>query len=1610
VPSGQMIPVEQWTVEDVEQEAEGEVTVDDAAEQLPPTAVPDVFGVRAGALVSLPLLYNDHDPNRSDVLSVSPASAGSDLPTEFGDMTLVAGNQAATVRVRAPAGGTGSFTYTVTDGIASSPPAAVSLSVVPDDQNTEPIWCGVTECTQVWPTPQIAAGGTITVPVLNGWVDPESDPIVLADVVSVDPSAPIAVVPTADGEVAIRHTDANAASQLLVVRITVMDSRGATAQRDLEVAVSAAPQLTVRPGAFVALTGSSTEVEVATLVTGGSGSYRLLDAADASTRTGVLSVTPNVTDGTIGLQASASGEFSVSFTVQDAQTLAERAATLRLTVLDQPQPLGVPPLTAFLRAGEDATISVLDAVQNTSGRVLIVASATSDTPQLTTAVVSQTHVRLRGSTPDGLPGPIGTVRYTVTDGAGNFVEGSITVFLVPPAHDIAPIAIADSATVKAGALVDIPVLDNDVSPRGERLALYPDLVGSGQAGELAFVSGSRVRYLAPTEPGVYTLTYNAYLESSPDRLAAATISVTVLADGANRAPVPRALVARVLAGKSVDIPVTSSGVDPDGDPISVVELEQPPAGQGVATIGAGGDTIVYHAPEGGVVGGQVSLAYTVRDPDGDTGVGILRIGVLGDDLADVTPVTISDRLRVSVGASTPLTVLPLVNDRDPSQGRLTIVELVPNAPAGSPEFERLESLIDSGTSLEDGSVLLRAGDVVGTQSYVYTVESSVTSSTAQGLIVVTVAETASPDRPVVDDTVVDLTTRRQLASGLDVVAGKVSWITGDPGTLTLSLWRDSTRYTVSGNEISGNPPAQGDLVPFRLDGTGADGEPVTAYGFLRIPAFDDMRVELSGAFDPVVVEEGTTEEFDVSAGVLVDSRDDIELRDDAAYAVQRADSSCAFSTGTTAAYSAGDGAPWTDNCSVMVRVSGQDTWSVLAVPIAVIPGEPQAILSSITRTINPGASETIDLYENLTTWEGGAVGDRSQLDYESQYSGSSFTVTRSGESLAIEARADAVPGTTETIRISVSNFGGLSAAITAVVGIAAPDAPRGATFTEQCAVSAPSCVVTAIGLPGEYDPFEGKAGGGLKVISVSAGSGCSVASFSVTGTTQLTATWPAVAKPPGGTCTATFTVQDAQGRNGTGEFTLDLQGYPAAPATVSTVEFDRTSVTLEIPIGGAADAHPPITSVAIYEGGGEVGADCALAGPTAYRCVIDGLENGAPHTYTARTVNDIGESDSTSPHTTWAYAPPEITALAGEAVYRAGITSTTEGVVELTISAADDAASFRVTNTNETITRTGAVTVADVTLPSGAAASIEVIPISRFDPPTAGANEGAADTVSILVIGSPSYTGPGSVSVNGPNASIAPPELALNGALSTTDITYVATQTGVSCEPDADGNLTIQGVGGETQQSGTTEFSGLQANRTYTFYACASNGFGVAMSSGVQGFTWVPPPAPTGNLTYEVKNVPGEEEYIGRFVWGEISVPTPDPAPPDFSTYYTSDAYGQSSLQNSFVLDLNPYVYYCLQPDLSRCGPASAITPGNNVLTAVTVEYLAYQPPGYSCPISSTSSSAVLDGIWVSAEAAPYTNKYAVWNPGTFQWDLGVSFSGPFGGLLQHNYSCTPTS
>ncbi|MFD6056102.1 Ig-like domain-containing protein [Agromyces sp. NPDC060279] len=1498
LPDGRLVPLEQWNLDDEVEDKVGTQQVEDLARQEPPVAVADSFGVRAGQQVELPVLLNDHDPNSKDVLTVDRASmAGGLADPGFGELSLVANDQTPTVRVRATSGST-TFSYAVTDGQASSAPVTVTLTVVPDDQNSAPVWCGVEGCVQQWPSPQLMPGGTAIVDVLSGWVDPEGDAFVLAGAEPLDPAAPVTVVPMGNGRVAIRHTDPNAAGTSVPVKITVADVHGASAEATLDVRVTSSAALDVSPVAVTAGAGRTAIVSIADHASGGSGSLRLLDAVPTASAEGAgLEVVPNAAAGQVELRAAEPGAYTATFTVQDLVTRAEQAATIRVTVAPPGAPIAIAPMTAFVRQGEDTMVDVLGAVQNTGGRVLMVTDAVSVSPELNIGLVGQSQVRVAGATRDGQPGLVGRARVTVSDGAGGTAVGDLSVFLVARTAGLSPIAMPDTVTMRAGELVSIPVTANDVSPRAERLVVHPEVTGSGTAGELVFASGSSIRYLAPKTPGTYELGYAVGLEQAPDRLDHSTVTVTVLPDGANRAPQPRSLVARVLSGQSVSIPVPAAGMDPDGDRTVLTSVTQPGKGLGVATISAEGDAIVYTAPADGTGDTQPSFEYTVRDASGATGSAAVRVGVLTAAVTDAAPVTFSDYVRVQRSSDSPVTVDPAGNDLDPAQGALRLVKLVPNAPEGTPEYQRLLALIDDQTSLGDRRVVLRAGDVVGTNSYRYTVASERTSSTAEGLIVVNVTESASTEVPVVNDTVVTARTRLDLEQrGLDVVSGRVVWASGDARTLKLELWGKaaaSAGYTVEGQRIRGPLPKDGALVPFRLSGENTAGGEVEAFGFLIVPAADELRVQLRGDVSPVEVKEEGSKTFDVAKLLDLASGDAVEVAGDGEFPVQRKAASCTPAGGTNVEYRAGAGAPWSDLCLVGVRLPGQRAWSQVAVPVAVIPKDPQAILSAVSRTVAPGASETVRLYDEMTSWEGGREGDRSKLDYAVTYQGSAFTVTQQGSKVTAEARADARPGTRETVTIGVSAFGGLTSAITLVVGQAPADQPRGAVFTKQCSVDqGSSCSIPVVGVSGEYDPFAGKTGSGLKLRSIGSTS-CPVAGIGMQGDTAITVTWPSGQNAYGGECVVPFTVVDAQGRTGEGRVTVDLLGLPQAPASIATADYTKNSVTMEVSLGEALRAHPAVTGVEILEGGRSVGADCRPGAPGVWLCVVGGLVPGERHSYSARAVNGVGASAATSSVEAWAYEAPTVDGVVATPVYRPGTTSQGTGVVQLTITADADARSFRVQETGQTIDRTGKQTTADLTLAPGPQ-TITLVPISVYTPPTGrGNNEGGQTATPVTVAGAPFFDPNGIAATATTNSSIRISGVGLqqNHSAKAAEMVYFAWRSGSEPQCSADGSGALTYSSGSAKVSSSPDIDGLDERKRYYIKACGSNGFGVVASGVGEVRVYTSADTPTGEASYTVATSPAQS---GRHYRYEATGPSLA-AIEDFHVEYRSNSSNWTS-------------------------------------------------------------------------------------------------------------------
>src|SRR5699024_3445849 len=156
------------------------------------------------------------------------------------------------------------------------------------------------------------------------------------------------------------------------------------------------------------------------------------------------------------------------------------------------------------------------------------------------------------SSPQGFTGPA-TLTYTVSNGYGR-ADGTVTVIPLPATGTaMPPVARADTARVRAGDYVTIPVLANDTHPDGLPLTLRSDL-GEIHAEAMMFTSQNTVRFKAPETAQTLEAIYA--IEDPNGQSSSATITVYVVehSDEVNSAPRPAPVDVRAFAGEQIRIP------------------------------------------------------------------------------------------------------------------------------------------------------------------------------------------------------------------------------------------------------------------------------------------------------------------------------------------------------------------------------------------------------------------------------------------------------------------------------------------------------------------------------------------------------------------------------------------------------------------------------------------------------------------------------------------------------------------------------------------------------------------------------------------------------------------------------------------------------------------------------------------------------------------------------------------------------------------------------------------------------------------------------------------------------------------------------------------------
>jgi hypothetical protein len=547
----------------------------------------------------------------------------------------------------------------------------------------------------------VRPGRTTVVPVLDNDTDPDGDVLTIPKLTSVPDT--VGTIDVIDSGRALQFSPAPGATAASF-RYTVDDGRGGVAEAAVTVRIvpeteNTAP-VAVRSAAISVQTGGTISYNLLADWRDPDGDDIYLDAATPASADQVR-FTP---DGLITFQSlgGQTGAKTVQFTVSDGRLQA--AGTLEVDV--QPSgklgPVGTPDFAQAFRGKQIDLAPLVNDVSPDGGALTLL--GVTETPSGATVAPNLQKGTVAFSSPT-----VGTYyfKYQLASGAASSV-GLVRVDVLPdPDAPAPPIAVKDTAFLRAGEPTTVKVLLNDVSPDGKVLAVQSvDTTQTDPSVSVEVLSNAVVRI--STSSALATQTQFRYTVSDGTRSSMAGVTVVPVPPIVNRQP-PVAVDDRVLvrAGDIVSADVLANDFHPDqGRLILEPELaDTSDKGDGLAFVGDG--KVRYQA---GKTPGERSVVYRITDQYGETATARVTFVVTAPDAkTDQDPVPGPLVARVFAGAKVPITV-PL-DGVDPD-GDSVVSDGIQSPP-------QLGTIVGASTT---GFVYQADDHAAGTDEFTYTVE------------------------------------------------------------------------------------------------------------------------------------------------------------------------------------------------------------------------------------------------------------------------------------------------------------------------------------------------------------------------------------------------------------------------------------------------------------------------------------------------------------------------------------------------------------------------------------------------------------------------------------------------------------------------------------------------------------------------------------------------------------------------------------------------------------------------------------------------------------------------------------------------------------------------
>ena len=1148
----------------------------------PPVAEDDSFGVRPGASTMLPVLDNDNDPD-GDVLV---AALAEQQPT-LGTVQPIQDGGSLQIAVDEKASGTGSFTYEADDGRGGKDTAVVTLSVHGWDVNSAPGPKRKTSLT-------VETGGTISYNILPDWIDPDGDDIYLKSVVAAPGDE---VEFTTDGQISYKATASLQGRK--DVEVTVADGFGEVGTATITLDVRAEGSTDPKTNADHVVTRVGEQVTVSPLsndTSSGAEPLRLGRVGDAPG----AAVAPDFTNQQFSFTAQAAGTYYVQYLATAGPKNAE--GLVRVDVLDA-SASELPPIAvrdvALLPAGGDVLVGVLANDTDPGGGILVVQSVSID-PSSGVSVSVLDHETLRITDQGSLEGQI-RIEYTISNGSAS-ADGEVIVIPIPaPDSILPPVATPDTAYVRAGDVVTIPVLDNDVQPSGGALHVAPELIEPlvDPADGEAFVSQDTVRFKAGSAAKTVYLTYEAVDSHQQKAAGLVTIQVLPVDEATNSAPRPQDLVSRALAGSETNIAVPLDGIDADGDSVELLDIASSPTkGRITAT---GPNFFTYEAFRGS--SGVDSFTYRVRDHLGKESTASIRVGIAPVQLVNQEPYAVKDAVVVRPGRE--IAVPVMANDSDPEGDKITLVD-EENGGLEIPEIDGLSARVSGDR------VLVDAPDRALETSLQYTIRDA-RGATASAVLQITVDEDVPLLAPIARDDRVrpeDLT-GTGLTADIDILKndedpdGTTEGLALDLGTGARELDDGMVRVTVT-DEMQ--------LIRYTL--TDRDG--LEASAFIFVPAISGLRPTLKDGTKPVQVVSGETKSLPLSEYVTIAGGGTARITEHAKVSAIHANGADLVQDETTLVYTSAAGFFGQDAVTFEVTDgTGPDDpegrKATLTIPIDVLPPEnQQPSFTGAQMEVAPGEDAIgLDLAA-LTDDPDPDDADSHTFTYVSG-AGSGIKAEVDGATLRVSASSDVEKGTVASLTLRITD--GVTEPVegTVQVMVTASTRPLPAANTDTVSEADQGKSITVPVLANDFNPFPETPLTLVSAVTESGSGGATVKGDSVVVTPSADFV---------GTMVVRYRIQDATKdaeREANGQVVVTVQGVPDAPGTptITSVQ-DRTVV---ISYGAPSNNGAEITRYTVKSvKGGSYSKEC-----TSTTCTLDGLTNNVEYTFQVTATNRVGE-------------------------------------------------------------------------------------------------------------------------------------------------------------------------------------------------------------------------------------------------------------------------------------------------------------------------------------------------------------------------------------------------